>query len=74
MTWMRKSDFFRNFEIYFFLISALLVIPGNTSGVFNGLPLSSIPELSGCIILLFGVLSAKFKSNFKQLSTKVQAD
>jgi hypothetical protein len=71
MMWMRKSNFFRNFEVYFFLVLALLVIPGNTSGVFNGLPLSSIPELSGCLILLFGVLSAKFKSNFKQLSAKV---
>jgi hypothetical protein len=68
---MRKSDFFRNFEIYFFLIAALLIVPGNTSGVFNGLPLSSIPELSACLILLFGVLSAKFKANFKQLSANV---
>ena len=71
MTRMRKSDFFRNFEIYFFLIAALLIVPGNTSGVFNGLPLSSIPELSACLILLFGVLSAKFKANFKQLSANV---
>ena len=71
MMWMRKSDFFRNFEVYFFLVLALLVIPGNTSGVFNGLPLSSIPELSGCLILLFGILSAKFKSNFRHASVKV---
>ena len=70
MPWMRKRDFIRNFEVYFFLIAALLVIPGNTTGIFNGLPLSSIPELSGFLILLFGILSSKFKSNFKQVSAK----
>jgi len=71
MKWMRKRDFIRNFKVYFFLITALLIIPGNTTGVFNGLPLSSIPELSGFLILLFGILSSKFKSNFKQVSAKI---
>jgi hypothetical protein len=71
MKWMRKGEFIRNFEIYFFLVAALLIIPGNTSGVFNGLPLSSIPELSGFIILLFGIFSSRFKSNFKRVSAKV---
>ena len=70
MTWMRKSDLIRNFEVYFFLIAALLIVPGNTTGVFNGLPLSSIPELSGFLILLFGIFSPKFKSKFKQVSAK----
>jgi hypothetical protein len=71
MTWMRKSKFIRNFGMYFFLIAALLIVPGNTTGVFNGLPLSSIPELSGFLILLFGIFSSKFKSNFKQVSAKI---
>ena len=71
MTWMRKSGPIRSFEVYFFLVAALLIIPGNTAGVFNGLPLSSIPELSGFLILLFGIFSPKFKSSFKQVSAKV---
>ena len=71
MTWMRKSEFIRKFEVYFFLIAAVLIIPGNTLGVFNGLPLSSIPELSGCLILLFGIFSSGFKSNFNQVFAKV---
>ena len=71
MTWMRKSELIRNFEVYFLLIVALLIIPGNTTGVFNGLPLSSIPELSGCLVLLFCVFSSGFKSNFKRISLKV---
>ena len=71
MPWMRKRDFIRNFELYFFLVAALLIIPGNTTGAFNGLPLSSIPELSGFLVLLFGILSSKFKSNFKQVSAKI---
>ena len=70
MTWMRKSDLIRNFEVYFFLIAALLIVPGNTTGVFNGLPLSSIPDLSGFLILLFGIFSPEFKSKFKQVSAK----
>ena len=70
MTWMRKSGLIRSFEVYFFLVAALLIIPGNTAGVFNGLPLSSIPELSGFLILLFGIFSPKFKSKFKQVSAK----
>ena len=68
---VRKSEFIRNFEVYFFLIAALLIIPGNSSGVFNGLPLSSIPELSGFLILLFGIFSPSFKINFKRISAKV---
>jgi hypothetical protein len=71
MTWMRESGLIRSFEVYFFLVAALLIIPGNTAGVFNGLPLSSIPELSGFLILLFGIFSPKFKSSFKQVSAKV---
>jgi len=71
MKWMRRSGFIRNFEIYFFLVSALLIIPGNTSGVFNGLPLSSIAELSGFLVLLFCVFSSRFKTNFKQVFAKV---
>ena len=71
MTRIRKSKFIRNFEVYFFLIAGLLIIPGNTSGVFNGLPLSSIPELSGFLILLFGIFCSSFKTNFKLISAKV---
>jgi len=68
---MQKSEYIRNFSIYFFLVAALLIIQGNTSGVFNGLPLSSIPEMFGFLILLFGVFSSRFKSNFKQVFAKV---
>jgi len=71
MTWMRKSGIIRNFEIYFFLIAVFLITPGNTSGVFNGLPLSSIPELLGFLILLFCIFSSRFKSSFKHVFATV---
>jgi len=71
MTWMRKSGMIRNFEIYFFLIAVFLITPGNTSGVFNGLPLSSIPELLGFLILLFCIFSSRFKSSFKHVFATV---
>ncbi len=64
---MQKREFNRKFEYYLFLVAVLLIIPGNTSGVFNGLPLSSIPELFGFLVLLFGLFSSKLKSNFIQL-------
>ena len=70
---MRKVVIPRSFGPYFLLISAALVVPGNTSGVFNGLPLSSVPELFGCLILLFGFFSTKFKSNFKILTGKASS-
>jgi len=68
---MRKSGIIRNIEIYFFLIAVFLITPGNTSGVFNGLPLSSIPELLGFLILLFGIFSSRFKSSFKHVFATV---
>lgn len=71
MNWMQKRWFNRKFEYYFFLIAVLLIIPGNTSGVFNGLPLSSVPELLGFLILLFGIFSSRLKSNFDQLFARV---
>ena len=71
--WVRNGELIRSFKSYFFLVAILLIIPGNTSGIFNGLPLASIPEMIGFLILLFGICSLSFKSNFKRISVKANA-
>lgn len=71
MQWMQRSNLIFSFKSYYFLVAILFIAPGNTSAVFNGLPLSSIPEMFGFLILLFCIFSLSFKSNFNRTSAKV---
>lgn len=68
---MRRIASLKNFGIYFVLIVILLITPGSTSSVFDGLPLSSIPELFVLLVLIFSGTSKSFKLNFRALCKKI---